>query len=196
MPTERQLRANVKEALRRQMRALRSDTPDSAKRRRSADICQRVQELRSFTNARNIAAYVPVHGEVDVYSMIRKCLSKGKGVLLPRVDADNNVLVLHEWHGQKLSVGEYGIPSPSVDDPIASPQDVDFVLIPALATDERGFRVGYGKGYYDRLLPTLTNALGCTVVYDFQLVAEVPTLDHDVASDMIVTDMRTVFSSG
>ena len=62
----------------------------------------------------------------------------------------------------------------------------------ALAVDPRGYRIGYGGGYYDRLLPQLQNALSCAVVYDFQLVAEVPELPFDVTVDLIVTDAQVI----
>jgi 5-formyltetrahydrofolate cyclo-ligase len=64
--------------------------------------------------------------------------------------------------------------------------------VPALAVDARGFRIGYGRGFYDRLLPTLPNALTVAIVYDFQLVAEVPEEPFDVPVHVVATDARVL----
>lgn len=65
-------------------------------------------------------------------------------------------------------------------------------MIPALAVDPRGYRIGYGGGYYDKLIPALHSARTCAVAYDFQLIAEVLELPFDVAVDLIVTDARVM----
>lgn len=192
MPNEQELRARVKEGLRQQMRALRVDLPDSAAQIRSARVRDCVYSLRAFSDASIVAGFFPIHGEVDLRPLLLACVSAGKRVALPRVDPSDDTLVLHEWRGQSLNAGAYGIAEPDVDDPLVKPEEVDFALIPALAADEHGLRIGYGKGYYDRLIPTMSNATNCIVTYDFQLVAEVPALPHDVAADWIVTDARTI----
>ena len=69
--------------------------------------------------------------------------------------------------------------------------EVDLVIAPALAVDERGHRLGYGRGYYDRLLARLQPATTIVVAYDFQLIGEVPTTTSDVALDWVVTDRRS-----
>ena len=69
---------------------------------------------------------------------------------------------------------------------------VDFVLVPALAVDLQGNRLGYGKGLYDRLLPTLPTALRCALAYDFQLVSELPSSPTDAPVDVVVTDARVL----
>jgi 5-formyltetrahydrofolate cyclo-ligase len=74
--------------------------------------------------------------------------------------------------------------------PSVADGDVDLVIVPALAADERGHRIGYGKGFYDRLLPRLSGATRLCVIFDFELVAEVPNRPGDEMVDLIVTDAR------
>ena len=91
--------------------------------------------------------------------------------------------------------GVFSVPEPPEDAARLLPKEVDFALVPALALDPRGYRIGYGGGYYDRLLPKLSQARTCAVAFDFQLIAEVPELPFDVAVDLVVTDERVIRAS-
>jgi 5-formyltetrahydrofolate cyclo-ligase len=83
-------------------------------------------------------------------------------------------------------------PTSSVEEASA----LDLVIVPALAADARGYRLGYGAGYYDRTLPRFAPpAKTIIVVFDFQLLAEVPVLEGDVACDVVVTDTRTLVAT-
>ena len=87
---------------------------------------------------------------------------------------------------------EYGIGEPSADAPRIATEDIDLILVPALAIDSRGQRIGYGEGYYDRLLPALARAFKVATTYDFQLLVEIPNTAHDAPVDCLVTDARTL----
>jgi 5-formyltetrahydrofolate cyclo-ligase len=123
--------------------------------------------------------------------MVEAMHDSGKRVALPRVVDDALVLHLVE-RDTELVEGAFSVPEPPRDAPRLQPSDVDFALIPALAVDPRGHRIGYGGGYYDRLLPALPTATTCALAYDFQLIAEVPAAPFDVAVDLIVTDARVI----
>jgi 5-formyltetrahydrofolate cyclo-ligase len=84
------------------------------------------------------------------------------------------------------------VPEPPETATRVQPDEVDFALVPALAVDPRGYRIGYGGGYYDKLIPRLGHACTCALAYDFQLIAEVPDLPFDVAVDLVVTDERVI----
>ena len=84
------------------------------------------------------------------------------------------------------------IPEPARDAPRIEPGEIELALIPALAVDPRGYRIGYGGGYYDRLIPRLSKACTCALAYDFQLISEVPELHFDVAVELVVTDARVI----
>jgi len=114
-----------------------------------------------------------------------------KRVGLPRVVDDDLVLHLIDLETE-LEPGAFSVPEPPEHSAVLSPQEVDFALVPALAIDPRGHRIGYGGGYYDKLLPRLLGAKTCAVAYDFQLIAEVPELPFDRTVDLVVTDDRVL----
>lgn len=173
------------------MRGVRGALPLSACEARSSNITKRVVALASFRSAKTILAFSSIRHEVRTRPIMEAAWSTGKDVALPRV-------VERELHlhlvgaDMELAPGSFGVAEPPQDAPKISPATVDFALVPALAVDPRGYRIGYGGGYYDRLLPTLHNACSCVLAFDFQLIAEVPELPVDVSVDLVVTDDRVI----
>jgi 5-formyltetrahydrofolate cyclo-ligase len=179
-----------KDATRERMKRMRLATPRRALAARSSRIADAVRALPRFVAARSVLAYVAIHGEADVSSLEEDVRARGGRWILPRVDGET--LALHAIpKGAQLVAGAYGIPEPNANLPRVTPEEIDFALIPALAVDERGHRIGWGGGYYDRVLPSLSCAFRCAVVYDFQLIAEAPTSTHDVAVDAVVSERST-----
>lgn len=188
---ESELRHRAKQALRKQLRSVRAALPASACESRSAAITSRVLALEELRAVETVLAFASIGNEVRTQALIDAFHAEGKRVALPRVV--DRALTLHlAKQGQELRAGAFSVPEPPADAPPIPAGEVDFALIPALAVDPRGYRIGYGGGYYDRLLPQLQNALSCAVVYDFQLVAEVPELPFDVTVDLIVTDAQVI----
>jgi 5-formyltetrahydrofolate cyclo-ligase len=188
---EQALRQRAKLALRKQMRAVRAALPNAASEARSQRIAQRVRALAEVRDAETILAFASIRSEVQTGMLIDAFHASGKVVALPRVIDD--ALVLHcVKPGDTLEEGSFSVPEPSVDAPIVDPASVELALVPALAVDPRGYRIGYGGGFYDRLLPQLHNARTCAVAFDFQLIAEVPELPFDEAVDIVVTDARVI----
>ena len=191
--SERALRAQVKDALRQRIRAIRKTLPAEAHAKRSAAIAERVLALPELAAAETIAAFVAIHREVDPRAIVEAAWARGKRVALPRIDVEAQRIVLHlHAPGAPLEPSAFGVPEPLAEAPRVAPDAIGFVLVPALAVDPRGHRIGYGKGFYDRLLPTLPRAVSCAVAFDFQLVSEVPELPGDHAVDLVVTDARTL----
>jgi 5-formyltetrahydrofolate cyclo-ligase len=94
-------------------------------------------------------------------------------------------------HPDAMQILGFGFREPSLDDPEVAPGELDAIVVPALAADPRGHRIGYGAGYYDRTLPRFCPpAVSVAVVFDFQLVAEVPSMEPDVTVGWVVTDTR------
>lgn len=188
---ESQLRQRAKIALRNRMRTVRSALPDSACNARSKKIHARLWELTELERASTVLAFASIGNEVRTRACMESAWARGKRVGLPRVEGDG--LLLHLVDPQTdLEAGAYSVPEPAADAPRLEPTDVDFALIPALAVDSRGYRIGYGGGYYDKLIPLLKRACTCAVAYDFQLISEVPELPFDVAVDLVLTDERTI----
>lgn len=163
--------------------------------RRSLRVAAYLQALPEFQAARRLLAFLSMANEVQTDRIVSLALGLGKQVALPRVVRRERRLALHWWDGDPaaLAAGVWGIREPRPDSPAADPAAVDLVLVPGLAFDAAGGRLGQGGGYYDRLLPTLSAAAArIAVAFDFQVVAQVPRGERDMPVDLIVTDCRVL----
>ena len=185
------LRQRAKVALRNRMRAVREALPDSACVARSSEITKRLFSLAEVERASTVLAFASIRNEVRMQPSIQAAWAAGKRVALPRVVGDELRLYLVDSE-TVLVEGAFSVPEPPEAAAQVEPDEVDFALVPALAVDPRGYRIGYGGGYYDKLIPRLQDACTCAVAYDFQLISEVPTLPFDVAVDLVVTDERVI----
>lgn len=191
---EAEVRRRAKLALRKQMRAVRAALPGSACDARSAAIARHLLALDEVARAETILCFASIRNEVRTGPFMSALWDAGKRVLLPRVAGEQLDLCVVERH-TPLVEGAFSVPEPPGGALLWSAQDVQLALVPALAVDPRGFRIGYGGGYYDRLLPRLTRACTCAVAYDFQMISEVPEMPFDVAVSLVVTDRRVVRTS-
>ena len=185
------LRQRAKLALRNRMRAVRQALPESACDARSSAITKRLLALPEVDGAETILAFASIRNEVRTRASMAAAWAAGKRVVLPRVAGDELQLCLVDSE-TVLVEGAFSVPEPPETSAIVPPSQVDIALVPALAVDPRGYRIGYGGGYYDKLIPQLRRACTCAVAYDFQLIAEVPELPFDVAVDVVVTDRRVI----
>lgn len=199
-PTEAEaeyIRHRVKQEFRRRMKNLRAALPREARAARSQAAAERVLALEAFRQANTVLSFVAVRAEIDPTGVVQAAREAGKRMALPRVDFDQMELRVHAWRADdSLEVGGYGIPEPAASAPEVDAGEVDLVLVPALAVDAEGYRIGYGQGFYDRLLPTLPNALRCALAYDFQLLGEVPRTAGDEPVHVIATDSRVMMIGG
>lgn len=185
------LRARVKQEIRARMRQLRRVLPPSARAERSARIAAKVASLEEWARARTVLLYASMHTEVDTSTIEERARIEGKSVACPRIADDGSDLEIRVWE-EGVRPFEQGrlAPEPPPDAPEYPSVDVDLVIVPALALDERGARIGYGKGFYDRLLARIPWADRVGVVFDFQLISEVPETAGDQRVDVVVTDAR------
>ena len=148
----------------------------------SLPVLDRLRPL--LCDAKVILAYYSLPDEVDTHTLIHELVAEGKTILLPKV-LDDTTMELRQYTGpQDLSEGAYHIMEP-MGAPFKDLSQIDVALIPGLAFDPQGHRLGRGKGYYDRFLTAFTGkTIG--VCFDFQKVAEVPVDAHDVAVDRVV----------
>lgn len=188
---QRVLRAYAKRELRTRMESIRKLLPNSATAERSSRACAAVCALPEFAAARIVAGYVAMRKELDVSAVLQAAADSGKQVVLPRIESDGLVFHLHV-PGEPLVENDWGVFEPGVNAERVAIADIDLMLVPALALDLRGYRIGYGKSFYDRVLPQLAHGRSVGVAYDFQLLAEVPDEAHDQRVHQIVTDLRSV----
>ncbi|HVM61524.1 MAG TPA: 5-formyltetrahydrofolate cyclo-ligase [Verrucomicrobiae bacterium] len=190
--------AQKKIALRERMRArLASQSPAEA-RAKSAAIWERLSVVREFSGARRLLSYVSTGAEVDTHGLIRQLLAMGRHVCVPRFDEAQRTYVVSEigdFDGD-LMTGKFGIlePRPEAMRP-AVLDPIGIALVPGLAFDETGNRLGRGLGHFDRLLRQ-TGGVKIALAFDFQLLDEVPAETHDMRMDFIVTETRVVNLKG
>ena len=180
----------AKQAMRKAMAAQRARL-DAPARRQAAEILARrlPGELRLTANA-IVAGYHPVRTEFDVLPLLRVLAALGLAVALPVVDGpDRPLLFRRHVEGARLGANRFGIPEPGPDAPILTPSHL---LVPLLAFDADGYRLGYGGGYYDRTLAWLRSR-GRTVTaigvgFECQRVEAVPHGADDQPLDFVATE--------
>lgn len=141
-----------------------------------------------FRLAQTILLYLPFRGEVETALLAERARAAGKRLVLPRVERRPvKRLGLHRWDGEPVP-GAYGILEPAPNWPLVEPREVELVVLPGVAFDRQGNRLGYGGGYYDRTLPLMDQAVRVALAYSFQVVAALPAEAHDVPLHGVATE--------
>jgi 5,10-methenyltetrahydrofolate synthetase len=201
LPAQRPDSASTKAALRRETLA-RRDALDPGVRARLASIAlSRVTTLSAYRRARAMLAYASFGSELDTRLFLREVLASGRLLALPRVDRAARRLALHQVRDPdaELQPGTWGIPEPdSARCRNVAPGEIDFILVPGLVFDREGGRIGYGAGYYDRLLTAWPAPVPPLVAaaFEVQLVPAVPMLAGDRRVDLVVTESGTYPQGG
>jgi 5-formyltetrahydrofolate cyclo-ligase len=170
------------------MREVRRSLSHAHRREASARVCGRLAGLPELSWARGVLAYNATSEEIDPFAAVVRIRSSGARVAMPRVAAPHE-LALH-WVDEpaELVSGAYGILEPGRHAPPADPGVIDVALVPGVAFDAEGGRLGFGGGYYDVLLPKLpARCLMIGLALDEQMVEAVPVGPDDARVDMIVT---------
>lgn len=147
----------------------------------------RLEETAAFLLSEHILMYHSLPDELATHRFLKKWGAK-KHFYLPRVNGVN--LDILPYEESRLELGAFYIEEPTGDDTV-SPSDIELMVIPAVAFDRKGNRLGRGKGFYDRLLSS-TDAAKIGVAYEFQLVESLPVEPHDVPMDMVITQSETL----
>ena len=188
----------AKVQLRKRMRALRTAHPAEALKIRSRALVARALALPDFAAARSVALFFPMEDrkEIDLRELDAHARRLDKRVYYPFLERRGDALV----SGLRLSASlddlaerdqRFHEPPPGAAE--ATRGEVDLLFVPALAVAPSGHRLGYGAGFYDSLLPDMCPpGRAVAVAYDFQLLMELPTLPHDVACDLVLTDARSL----
>lgn len=179
-----------RDALRREMAVRRKQMAVTGVGELSQKICRRLEQLRPLTEAQVIMGYSSVKNEVDLIPWLEQLKQQGKTILLPRVEGEClEAIELTNWND--MGCGSFGIREP-LGEPFA-PDKIDVVLVPGLVFDANGYRLGYGKGYYDRFLPRLSkHCFTCGVCYEYQVVDTVHPHSKDVPVHWILTDRSEI----
>lgn len=185
-----------KENLRRYILRLRDRQSISELEQKSTDITDQVLHLHEYVRARGIACYVSKDSEVSTRTLIRNALSQGKRVLVPVVKSGDIELFFSEIKdlGKELAPGTFGILEPKPEFVRMVDLDaIDLVFVPGIVWDRDGYRLGWGRGYFDRALRSLPEHVrSAGLAFSMQLINRVPRDQFDVPVDMVVTESRVL----
>ncbi|MEO8103506.1 MAG: 5-formyltetrahydrofolate cyclo-ligase [Betaproteobacteria bacterium] len=188
--------SEAKKALRATVLAVRDAMPPAARQRAGDAIMQRLYGLDVYRDAKSVLTYMSIGAEVDTHGFFDRLRADAKIAVLPRIDKALKLLTLHRVEGHAdLVDGIWGIREPRADAPRMAITDLDMVLMPGLAFDFTGNRLGYGAGYYDRLLaPAPVKAtrrpVRVAAAFDCQVVDAVPAGPADQPFHFLVTETR------
>jgi 5-formyltetrahydrofolate cyclo-ligase len=181
----------AKRALRREVLAVRDALPPEDRRARSEAIAPRFLALPEVADAGTVLAFWSFGSEVDTAPLIERLLADGRTTAMPRIEGTHVVPVAYR-PGDEVRETSFGAFEP-LEGRVLDATDLDLVVVPGVAFDDAGRRVGYGGGFYDRLLPGLRPGVpAIALAFSVQLVPEVPTGGMDSRVDAIVTEGKVI----
>jgi 5-formyltetrahydrofolate cyclo-ligase len=181
--------AAEKKALRARMIAWR-DGVSAEERAQTAEglAWEGIGFVRPLRDGAVVSGFASLPNELDCMPLLARLAGEGLRLALPRVEGKGKPLAFHEWaSGDTMDAGVWGIAEPKAD---RSSLEPDILLVPLLAVDRAGWRLGYGGGFYDRTLARLRSAkpiIAIGLAYDAQIVDDVPHLDYDEPLDWVLT---------
>jgi 5-formyltetrahydrofolate cyclo-ligase len=181
-------REKMKRSLRNEMLAKRKAQDEGERLSKSAKIAEQLVALEEFRRAGVVAVYLPVNGEAETSGIIEAARKAGKEVCVPTIGQGGAMCLVLYGESDELGRGKYGIP-----EPMGKPErhHVDMVIVPGVAFDKFGHRIGMGGGHYDKYLKD-RKCVNVGICFDFQLVEKIPRELHDVPMDLIVTEREVL----
>jgi 5-formyltetrahydrofolate cyclo-ligase len=187
-----------KKSLRKEIIVRRDSIPSEIKEVKDGAIEKQLTGLKAFQEARTILFYASFRSEVNTEKLIRQSLEGRRITVLPRVVKINDTLklyVIRNW--ADLAPGSWGILEPiEASERELQAADIDIVLAPGVGFDESCNRLGYGKGYYDKLLSARGSSANKPLIvglaYEEQIVPALPCNPHDIKMDIIISDKRII----
>jgi 5-formyltetrahydrofolate cyclo-ligase len=188
-----------KSDIRKYILSRRDSIREEIRKDKDREIKERLLALSEFKASHKILLYASFRSEVDTFDLLKYCVAHGKVVVLPKVDKQDNELKLYEIKdtGELIS-GYLGISEPDVpEDRLMNVEHMDLILVPGVAFDEKCNRLGYGKGFYDKLLSGVrgqgSRVKGLiAMAYEEQIVEALLSEPHDIKMDKIITDKRII----
>lgn len=173
-----------KSALRKQIRDKKRAMTLEQIEEASARLAELFLASDVYRNAKTIYGYLPYNQEVRTVPMLEQAIRDGKQVAVPKVYGEEMLFILMD-DLSKVETGYAGIPEPIADGPVAQ-DPTALVLMPGLAFDAAGHRIGYGGGFYDKFLEKEPDHPTVALCYDFQMFAHLETDAHDIPVDLVL----------
>jgi 5-formyltetrahydrofolate cyclo-ligase len=184
--------ASIKAELRRQALARRDGLPAAERAQAAATIAERPFPVAVAPGA-IVAGFMPMKSEINPLPLMRKLADAGARLALPVVAGQGKPLIMRAWaFGEPLAAGVWGIRQPESAAPALAP---DILIVPLLAFDRAGHRIGYGAGYYDLTLAALRSRQAVVAIglaFAAQEIAAVPATPHDAPLDLVLTEREVI----
>ena len=182
----------TKQELRKIYINARSQLSDEYRSWASGLIAQRLIALSAWRNRKTEMTFLTINSEVETTPLVERLWQEGKTVIVPKVEGKKLLCCkLSSW--DELAPGTFSVPEP-VEPLVVEPAQLELVLVPALAFDPAGRRLGYGAGFFDRLLKK-TSALRVGLAFDLQIADRLPEEANDCRVEVIITEKRTIVCS-
>jgi 5-formyltetrahydrofolate cyclo-ligase len=188
----------VKIELRQQLRARLKNIPEQKRRDDSLQACALLREQPLWRQIRSVLFYSPLPGELDVLPLLRQAIAEGKAVALPRFVPQRQcyeAAIVRDFSKDCIP-GQFGIFEPARNSPSIALNQLDLLLAPGLGFDAVGFRLGRGRGFYDRMLAGNVPGIKCGVAFEEQIIGRIPREPQDVRLDCVLTPTRWLQTAG
>ena len=181
-----------KSILRKEVLQKRNSLSDSQITKRSKLIQEKLIGSAEFIESKSIGVYLPIGSEVQTDYIIRNALESDKIVMLPRVIINELhffIVEKHDYYHDSLDVNKFGIKEPKKTN--MKLDFIDLLIVPGIVFDSRGYRIGYGYGYYDKFMAEKNFSKSIGLAYDFQVMKNpIPKFEFDKKIDILITDDR------
>lgn len=189
--------ASQKKELRKKILSLRRALSLEERNMGSEQIFTRLCKEISFQKANNVFAYAAMTDEVQTLAILKMMLEADKKVFLPHIMGKRSMQPIRLKKITDLHAGKYGILTVDAEEgEFIEPEKLDCILVPGVAFDKMGNRLGMGGGYYDTLLPKAVKAVRLALAYDMQIVDKIPCELHDCRMNLIITEKASYFCNG
>ena len=191
---------NLKEKkgeIRKSVLAKRNALKKKEHAKKSMQIMEHLFDFANFLEAKTVLFYLSTKSEVATDDMIRRAMEHKKAVTVPLVDIKERDIIPYKIEGleQDVAPGYQGIREPIIHRCKQVPVEyINLAIIPGIAFDERGGRIGHGTGFYDKLIPKLdATTRKVALAFECQIVPQIPMEPHDRYIDIIITEKRTIY---
>lgn len=175
-----------KKQIRRAIKSHRLSLDPFLARERASYVFAEIENMEQFHSAITVLAFWSLPDEINTHDFVIKWAAS-KRIVLPVVVGDELELRLFSGVENMEQSGGFGIMEPKTGQ-LVNPDEIDFAIIPGVAFDRKGNRLGRGKGYYDRTLPLLRRAVKVGIAYEFQIIDSVPVSEHDIPVDLVISN--------
>jgi len=189
---------NDKKILRKEILAKRKNINTVEKEEKDRKILEKFYESKYYIEAKNIFIYISYDSEINTKGIINKALMDNKKIYVPRTEFKTRLMdAVKITSLDNLIESEYGILEPSAEKPHIDPNGLDLIVVPGVAFDRNGGRMGYGAGFYDRYFEKISKdnmkkVIKLALAYDFQILEKIPMNEQDVPVNYIITESKFI----